>query len=119
MAQTKKPVHMNIQGIVHVLGRAATWDDVILRIGDFAEEQYGEAFGNRRTRRTLTLDALLRAHHHNPQTWHLSDHNSREQDRSYYVAGCTTVTPGAPLRAPDSEEIASCRYGHYSKSVQP
>ena len=85
MAQTTKPMHMSIQGIVHVLGKAATWDDVVLRIGDFAEEQYGKAFYDHHNRRTLTLDTLLRAHHQNPQTWHLSDYNSREHDRYYYV----------------------------------
>ena len=85
MAKALKPVHLNAKGVVHVLGKARDWDEVLLRIEDFATEQDRHAFSDPHGRRRLTLDAFLRAHSHDPHTWHLSEQNSRAEPRCYYV----------------------------------
>jgi hypothetical protein len=89
MAARGKAVHLSIRGLVQVLGRAQTWDEVLLRIGDYAEDRYWRDVIGQTTNqghvRTLTLDRLLATCHQDPQRWQITDQNSREDDRHFYV----------------------------------
>ena len=77
------------KGCVHVIGRAADWDEVLLRLGDYAEDQYRTDFrnqcSNRGQVRTVTLARLLTLHQHNPSAWQLHEGNSSEDQRCFGV----------------------------------
>jgi len=89
MAARGKVVHISIRGLVQVLGSAQTWDEVLVRIGDYAHERYWreviDQTTNRGQVRTLTLERLLTTCHQDPQRWHITDQNSSEDARHFYV----------------------------------
>jgi len=89
MAARGKVVHISLRGLVEVLGRAQTWDEVLVRIGDYAHDRYRQDVIGQTTNwgqvRTLTLARLLTTCHQDPHRWHLTDQNSREDDRHFYV----------------------------------
>jgi hypothetical protein len=62
---------------------------VLRRLEDYAELRYGRVVVDPATTaavvRTRALDQLLMLCHHDPHTWRLTDRNSREDNRHFYV----------------------------------
>jgi hypothetical protein len=70
---TPKPVHLFYAGAAHIIGTAASWDEVATRISAYATAEHG------------SLGLLLRAHHRQVETWHISPRNGRERGDSWFV----------------------------------